>query len=474
MATPKNASSPSDPAAQEPPSAGNTGRTGTPAAASHLLDKPIVPTLLRLAAPNWVVMVTLAAVSMIDIFFVGRFGLEALAGVSITFPMMMLMQTMAAGGMGGGVAAAVARARGAGKQEEVDRVVAQALVIAIGMAGLFIAVFVGFARPLYGAIGATGPELDAAVTYSNVLFLGGAVMWIFHLLSAVVRGTGNMTFPAGLLVLTQLIHVGLCPALVFGVGPLPAFGVRGAALSAVFSFAPGVVVLLVYLVSGRGAARLSARRLRLHPPVLWEILRVGVPGSANNILTNTNVMILTALVARYGTQAFTGFSIASRIEYVQTTLSFGLGAAILTLVGTAIGAGNRGRALRVAWIGAILMAVLAAAIGLFGFACPGWFIGLFSTDASVLAIGTQYLRFVSPAYVFFGLGLGLWFAALGAGRVRWPLAGSVARVVVASAGGWIATGLLGGSLSTLFVLMTVSFVIFGVVIAIATWLGKVV
>jgi len=140
-------------------------------------------------------MITLAAVSMIDIFFVGRFGLEALAGVSITFPMMMLMQTMAAGGMGGGVAAAVARARGAGKQDEVDRVAGQALVVAIGMAGLFIAMFVGFARPLYGAIGATGAELDAAVTYSNVLFLGGAIMWVFHLLSAVVRGTGEHDLP---------------------------------------------------------------------------------------------------------------------------------------------------------------------------------------------------------------------------------------------------------------------------------------
>src|SRR5882724_9438606 len=102
MATPNNASSPPDPAAQAPPGAGTAGRAGATPAASHLLGKPIVPTLLRLAAPNWVVMVTLAAVSMIDIFFVGRFGLEALAGVSITFPMMMLMQSMAAGGMGGG------------------------------------------------------------------------------------------------------------------------------------------------------------------------------------------------------------------------------------------------------------------------------------------------------------------------------------------------------------------------------------
>jgi len=474
MATPNNASSPSDPAAQAPPSAATAGRAGAAPGASHLLGKPIVPTLLRLAAPNWVVMVTLAAVSMIDIFFVGRFGLDALAGVSITFPMMMLMQSMAAGGMGGGVASAVARARGAGKQEDVDAVAAQALVTAIGMAALFAALFVGFGRVLYGALGATGAELEAALTYSNVLFLGGAVVWLFHLLSAVIRGTGNMVFPAGLLVLTQVIHVGLCPALVFGIGPLPAYGVRGAALSAIFSFAPGVVALLVHLVSGRGAARLSLHSLRLRPAILRDILRVGLPGSASNILTNGNVTILTALVGPFGTQAVTGFSIASRTEYVQTTLAFGLGAAILTLVGTEIGAGNRARALRVAWIGASLMAVLAGAIGLFVFAFPGWFIGQFSTDALVLAVGTLYLRFVAPAYVFFGLGLGLFFGALGAGRARWPLAGTLARVAVASGGGWLMTSVLGGGLSSLFLPVAVSFVIFGLIIAIAMWLGKVV
>jgi putative MATE family efflux protein len=462
MGAPKSSRSPSETAASRP------------AGARALLGQPIVPTLLRLAGPNWVVMVTLAAVSMIDIFFVGRFGLAALAGVSITFPMMMLMQTMAAGGMGGGVAAAVARARGAGKQDEVDRVTAQALVVALGMAGLFTLVFVGFGRALYGAIGATGAELEAAIAYSDVIFFGAAVMWTFHLLAAVVRGTGNMIFPAVLLILTQLIHIGLCPALIFGVGPLPALGVRGAALSAVIAFAPGVVALLVYLASGQGAARLSVRSLRPHPAILWEILRVGLPGSTNNVLTNANVMILSGLVAPHGTEAVTGFTIASRIEYVQTPLAFGLGAGILTLVGTEIGAGNRARAVRVAWIGAVMTSVLAGLIALFAFACPGWFIRQFSTDDSVVAIGTQYLRLVSPAYVFFGLGLGLWFAAQGAGRVRWPLAGSASRVLVASAGGWLATCVLGGGLSSLFALVALSFVIFGSVIAVATWSGKLV
>ena len=452
----------------------SAGGDETPKPASAVLGRSIVSTLLRLAAPNWVVMVTLAAVSMIDIFFVARLGLDALTGVSMTFPMLMLMQTMAAGGMGGGVASAVARAVGAGKQEDVDGVTAQALLVAVGMAALFAAIFVGFGHALYGVIGASDAALEAATAYSNVIFLGAVVMWSFHLLAAAVRGSGNMVFPAGLIILTQLIHVGLCPALIFGVGPLPAFGVRGAALSSIFSFVPGLGALVVYLVSGRGAVRLSARHLRLRPAVLWEILRVGLPASTNNVLTNTNVMILAGLVGRHGSEAVAGFSVACRIEYVMAPLAFGLGTGILTLVGTETGAGNRDRARRIAWIGAAMTAMLVGGIGLIAFVWPAGLIGQFSTDASVLATGTQYLRLVSPAYVFFGLGIGLWFAAQGAGRVRWPLMGSLSRIVVGSAGGWLAVCVFGGGLSSLFLLVALSFVTFGSIIAIATWSGKVV
>ncbi|HET9622762.1 MAG TPA: MATE family efflux transporter [Kofleriaceae bacterium] len=436
--------------------------------------RPIVGPLLRLAAPNWIVMVTLAAVSMIDIFFVGKLGLDALAGVSITFPMMMLTQTMAAGGMGGGIAAAVARAHGAGNRAAVDRAAGQAVIVAVAMAALFIAVFVGLGRALYAAIGAAGPELEAALAYSDVLFYGAVIMWAFHSLSAVVRGTGNMTFPAILLILTQLIHVGLCPALVFGVGPVPALGVRGAALSAVLSFAPGVIALTAYLVSGKRAARLAVRHLRPDGATLWEILRVGVPGSANNVLTNANIVILTGLVAGHGTEAFTGFGIASRIEYIQSPLAFGLGAAILTMVGNEIGAGDHRRARRVTWIGAALTAALSGVIGMIGFAVPAWFVHQFSTDAQVTAYGVQYLRIVAPAYVCFGLGLGLWFAAQGAGRVKWPLIGSVVRVAMSSLGGWLVIHVAGAGLGGLFGLVAASFAAFGLVIAAATWAGKVV
>lgn len=443
-------------------------------AARALVGRPIVSTLLRLAGPNWVVMVTLAAVSMIDIFFVARLGVDALTGVSMTFPMLMLMQTMAAGGMGGGVASAVARAIGAGQQDSVSDVAAQALVVALGMSALFTAVFLGFGRTLYGAIGASDAALEIAVSYSNVVFLGASVIWVFQLLAAVVRGSGNMGFPAALVITTQLIHAGLCPALIFGVGPLPALGARGAALSTVLSFVPGVAALSIYLASGRGVARLSVRNLRLRPPILRDILRVGLPGSTNNILTNVNVMIVAGLVGTQGSGAVAGFGVASRIEYVIGPLAFGLGTAILTLVGVETGAGDRSRARRIAWIGAVMTAMLVGGIGLVSSACPGWVIHQFSDDASVLAIGALYLRVVGPTYALFGLGIGLWFAAQGAGRVQWPLVGSLSRIVVASAGGWLAVHGFGGGSTSLFAMVAASFVTFGSIIAVAMWSGKVV
>src|SRR5207249_11249219 len=153
-----------------------------------LLDGPVAPTLLRLAAPNVLVMLLQAAVSTLDAVFVGWLGREALAGVSLVFPLVMLMQTMSAGGMGGGVASAVARALGAGRRADADALVAHALVIAFAMAGLFSIGMLAGGRLIYGAMGARDGALEAALAYSNVIFAGAVAFWLFNTLASVVRG----------------------------------------------------------------------------------------------------------------------------------------------------------------------------------------------------------------------------------------------------------------------------------------------
>jgi putative MATE family efflux protein len=436
-----------------------------------LLEGPVGPTLLRLAAPNVLVMLLQAAVSTLDAVFVGWLGAEALAGVSLVFPIVMLMQTMSAGGMGGGVASAVARALGAGRRGDADALVAHALLIALGMGALFTTAALALGPWAYRAMGGSGPTLAAALAYSHVIFGGAVAYWLYNTLGAVVRGTGNMALPAAVMVGNGAVYLALAPALIVGWGPMPRLGIAGAAVASVIAFALGALVLGAYLASGRSLVTLRHRHLRPRWRLFREILRVGAPGSLNTVFTNLTIVLVTALVGPFGAPALAGYGMGARLEYLQIPLVFGLGAALVTMVGTNIGAGQVARAERVAWVGAGLAAGVTGAVGLFGALFPHAWLGLFSADPAVLAAGSTYLRIVGPLYGFFGLGLALYFASQGAGRLGWPLAAGFARLVIAAGGGWLAVHWLGGGLAQIFVAMAVALLVFGGANALAVRLG---
>jgi len=437
----------------------------------RLLEDPVAPTLLRLAAPTVLVMVLQAAVTTLDAVFVGWLGPAALAGVSLVYPLVMLMQTMSAGGMGGGVASAIARALGAGRRGEAQALAAHAVLIALALAALFTAGLLLGGPVVYRAMGGTGEALGAAVTYSNVIFGGAAAYWLFNTLGSIVRGTGTMALPAAIASGSALIYLALAPALVLGWGPFPRLGVAGTATANLVAFGAATLVLAAYLCSPWSPVRLSFRGLRLRRALFWEILRVGAPGSLNTILTNLTVVLLTGLVGPFGTAPLAGYGMGARLEYIQIPLVFGLGSALVAMVGTNVGAGQFARAERIAWTGAGLAAALTGSIGLLAAAFPRAWLGLFTADAQVQAVGATYLVIVGPTYGFFGLGLALYFASQGAGRLAWPLAAGFARLAVAAAGGWLGGYWLGWGLPGIFAAMAIALIIFGTTIAIAVRLG---
>jgi len=436
-----------------------------------LLEGPVAGTLLRLAAPNVLVMVLQATVSTLDAVFVGWLGSEALAGVSIVFPLVMLMQTMSGGGMGAGVASAVARALGGGRRADADALVVHAIVIALVMGGAFTFTLELAGPALYHAMGGTDQVLSAAVAYSRVLFGGAVAYWLFNTLGSAIRGSGNMVVPASVMVASGLLYLALSPALILGWGPLPRLGIAGAATASVFSFGLGSLALLAFLYSGRSLVRPALRGRGLRRRLFWEILRGGAPGSLNTILTNLTVVVLTALVGPFGATALAGYGLGARLEYLQIPIVFGLGAGLITMVGTSMGAGDRARAVRVAWVGSAMAAGITGVIGILAALFPLAWLGLFTTDPGVLAAGTRYLTIVGPFYGFFGAGLALYFASQGAGRLLWPLCAGFTRLVIAAAGGWLVTHWLGGGLAGTFVAMAGALMVFGVINVVAIHLG---
>src|SRR3954451_5318891 len=192
-----------------------------------LLQGPIVPTLLRMAWPNVLVMFAQAATGLIETWFVAKLGTDALAGMALVFPGVMLMQMISAGALGGGISSAIARALGGGRRDEADALVLHALLITVALGALCSAIMLAFGRPIYRTLGGAGGELDAALTYSNVVFAGSVLLWVMNGLANVVRGTGNMLLTATIICAAVLVLVPLSPLLIFGIGPFPALGIAG-------------------------------------------------------------------------------------------------------------------------------------------------------------------------------------------------------------------------------------------------------
>ena len=186
-----------------------------------LLEAPILPTLLRLGAPNVLNLIALTVIVTADGFFVGWLGPIALAGVSLVFPVKMLMQHMAASGMGGAVTSAIARALGSGRKADADRLAVHGVVIAVAMAALFSALVLLGGEALFRAMGGADDTVAAALTYAHIVFLGTLTPWLFNTLASIVRGTGNMTLPATAIVSSALADLVLAPVLIFGWGRFP-------------------------------------------------------------------------------------------------------------------------------------------------------------------------------------------------------------------------------------------------------------
>ncbi|MDP1749942.1 MAG: MATE family efflux transporter [Reyranella sp.] len=439
----------------------------SPAAARTrlMLEGPIVSTLLRLAVPNLVVNVVLIAVTpSVDAHFVGGLGLDALAGLALVFPLMMLMQQMANMAMGGAIAAAIARAIGAGRREDAQSLVIHALAVAAGAAALFSAVFLLAGPGIYGLLGGRGPILAAALEYSNVIFAGALVYWLLGTLTSVVRATGQVAILVYVYIGAEFLHLALVPTLVFGLGPVPALGITGAGLATVISFAASTTTLAWYLASGRTSVALSLRGFRFERRLFGEILRVGAPMSLAPVLNNVALAILTAYAGLLGATSLAAFGAAVRLEYLLYPLNFGLGAAVLAMVGSNIGARQFARAQRIAWIAVGLSACVMASVSVLAIAGPDLWMGLFSPDPEILAAAIGYLAIVGLAYPFVAANT-LMSAFQSTRQPEWPLAAMTCRLLIVMLGGWIAIEVLQAGLVGLGLVTALGLATWGIVLA---------
>ncbi|MEC8314644.1 MAG: MATE family efflux transporter, partial [Pseudomonadota bacterium] len=428
---------------------------------------PIIPLLIRMSAPNTIAFFIQSLVVLTEVWFISRLGTNSLAAVALAFPLLMITQTMSGGALGGAITSAIARSMGADDIEKAERLIWHSIIISLGGAISFLILFLLFGKQLLFLLGGRGEILQESYAYCSILFFGGTLLWLSGSLSAVLRGMGNMRFPATLMVITSSIQVILSGGFILGWFGFPKLGVPGAAVAVLISSALMVTVILLKLRSKSIPASLRKERFQLRKFLFDNIFEVAIPASLSPLLVVGTILVLTGLVGRFGTEALAGYGIGSRVEFLMIPLIFGIGSAMTSIVGANIGALNIDRAEKVGILGGSTAGFVSIVIGLTLAAFPEAWIQFFTDDIKAFEVTKKYIQIVGPFYIFQGIGLSLYFASQGANAMKWPTIATIARFIIACVGGGVSVYWLELGIESIFISSSAAMAIFGLMIFIS-------
>ncbi len=240
-----------------------------------LLEGPILQTLLRLAWPNAIAFSAGTLVAVAETYYIGQLGVDALAGIALIFPCVMLTMSMSGGAMAGGVASAIARALGSNDHDRASILATHALLIGIAFGVIFMLGMLIFGPRLLRSLGGDGKALNQAVAYSQIYFGGAVIPWVLNTMGGVLRGTGNMKLPSLLILNSAACQIILGGVLGLGLGPVPQFGMRGVATGSLIAYSINIAVMSWYLLSGRAGVIPKVRGFQVQWTMLLDILKVG-------------------------------------------------------------------------------------------------------------------------------------------------------------------------------------------------------
>jgi putative MATE family efflux protein len=421
-----------------------------PAHQAHtLLAQPPLRAIVTLATPTTAVMLIAALSNVLHTYFVSRLGDDAIAAVSLVFPIVMILTTVVSGGLGAGVSSGVARALGAGRSGDASALAEHAMVTTVGLA---LAGSLGTelgARRLFALMGGSGAVLDQATLFARVLFSGLIVTFSVGTFDAILRGAGNVRIPAICSTLSLLLQILLTPLFMYGIG----LGLAGAPLATLTGQAIGLIPRSLYIFGSGSPIRphLVPRALRRRH--FAEILRVGVPAALSAALSYLSLLILTGTVARFGNADLAAYGLGSRLDFLLFSLGFGVAAAGLTLVGMAAGAGRHDLVRRYVVQSSLAAAAVVALPAIAVTWRPQLWIHLFTEAPEITAVGTQYLRQIGPTYFFVVMSMVMASAFQALARATVPLAVMLARVVMVVGGALLAVHAFERGPATIFAII---------------------
>ncbi len=369
---------------------------------ARLTEGAIGSTLLRLSLPMIGGLLGIVAFNLVDTFFVGRLGPLRLAAMGFTFPVVLVVNSVALG-LGTGAAAVISRAIGEGDQARVKRLTTDSLTLSATIVVSIVAIGLLTIEPLFRGLGATSDTLTFVRSYMRIWYVGAAFVVIPMVGNNAIRATGDTKTPSLIMLMSIAINTALDPLLIFGIGPFPRLEIAGAALATVLARGTSLVVALWVL----------ARRYRMLAPLKssvrallsdWgAILHVGIPTTASRVIIPLAMGAATRIVSAYGPTAVAAFGVGTRVEAFALIVVMALAAVLAPFVGQNWGAGKGSRVstgigftkrISLAW-GAIVFVILSL------LARP--LASVFNDNVSVVETATSYLRIVPIGYGFYGI-----------------------------------------------------------------------
>jgi putative MATE family efflux protein len=380
---------------------------------------PIGRAIILLAIPMVMEMVMESIFAVVDVFWVAHLGPNAVATVGLTESMLALVYT-AAMGLSIGVSAMVARRIG----EKNPAGAAEAAVQGIAL-GLTVAAVTGtlgaiFAPRLLGVMGASSDVIAIGSGYTRVMLGGNAVILLLFLINATFRGAGDAAIAMRVLWLANWINILLGPCLIFGLGPFPELGVKGAAIATTIGRGTGVLFQLYWLMRRDGRVVIHRDQLRLRPAVMRTLLRLSGTGTFQVLVGTASWIGLVRIISSFGAGAVAGYTIGVRIIVFALLPSWGLANAAATMVGQGLGARKPERAERAVWIAGLYNLLFLGGVGLVFVLLADPIVRLFSTDPAVAPVAAMCLRIVSCGFPFYAYGMVLTQSFNGAGDTWTP------------------------------------------------------
>jgi putative MATE family efflux protein len=362
-----------------------------------LTEGPIGKTLVKLTIPMIFGILAMVAFNLVDTFFVGQLGTQELAAMSFTFPVVLVMGSVAMG-LGVGASAVISRAIGEGDQTKVQRLTTDSLTLSVLVVAIFVTIGLLTIEPVFRLLGATDALMPLIEEYMTIWYWGMIFVVIPMVGNNGIRATGDTKTPSLIMLAAVAANITLDPLLIFGLGPFPRLELAGAAIATVIARATTLCVSLFVLYYREKMITFAVPQLKVVLESWKRILYIGLPAAGTNIIIPISTGVITSLVASFGPEAVAGLGVSSRIEVLGLTVVSALGSVIGPFVGQNWGAGNHERvslgiryAHRFAMVWGAAMFVLLALI-----ARP--VATLFNEDPLVISTISLYLWLVPVSY----------------------------------------------------------------------------